>query len=100
MKLTQSMLRTLREANRTGADAIVTYCAGCLEVCNTAKIMYRWSRPIYHLLELLQLAIGEKPERLAFKRAMQMFMGTVRYQFPTVLSRRTFEHPPIGSEIP
>jgi hypothetical protein len=42
--------------------------------------------PVYHLLEILQTAIGETPARRNGKRAWTTFTGVVKNQFPLLLS--------------
>jgi hypothetical protein len=55
-------------------------------------------RPIYHLLELVQMAIGEIPRRRQSALARQFLVGTVRRQFPCLLSRERFWLPEIPAE--
>jgi Fe-S oxidoreductase len=80
----------LKEAKKTGADILVTYCAGCLLMFSVAKILYPTRMPVYHLLEILQMAIGEKPLRRQASRARKLFLGVVRHQFPKLLSWKRF----------
>jgi hypothetical protein len=62
-------------------------------------------RPVYHLLELVQMAIGETPARrgggfLARQDALalQFLLGATRRQFPKLLSRQRFWLPEITRE--
>ncbi|MBN1636169.1 MAG: hypothetical protein JW920_06620, partial [Deltaproteobacteria bacterium] len=73
------------------AQALATYCAGCMQMLAVGQIYYPlgWM-PVYHILELVQLAIGEKPQRLYRKRAWQMLAGTLRNQLPDMASRKRF----------
>ncbi len=98
-KMTLSTINTLRVANRTGADAIAVYCAGCLLMLSGGRIFYRTSKPIFHIIELLQMATGEEPERLAGRRAAQILEGIITHQFPRLLSRRRFGHSKISTDI-
>jgi Fe-S oxidoreductase len=87
LDITLSTIRSLRQAQKTRAEAVVTYCAGCLQMLSVGKIAYPLTgQPVYHLLEVLQMAIGETPARLNRKRGWVMFSGVVRNQFPIVLS--------------
>jgi Fe-S oxidoreductase len=88
--ITLSTVRSLRLAGKTGAQALVVYCAGCLQMLTVGQIVYPNRMPIYHILELLQLAIDERPERRHKQRARLMFRGVVINQFPKVLSRQRF----------
>lgn len=88
--ITLATIRTLRLAKKTGAQALAVYCAGCLQMLTVGQIVYPNRMPVYHIFELLQMAIGEKPARLHKARARTMFKGVAIHQFPKVLSRRRF----------
>ena len=55
-------------------------------------------RPNYHLLELVQMAIGESPQRRQGALARQFLVGAIRRQFPRLLSRERFWLPEIPAE--
>ena len=55
-------------------------------------------RPVLHLLELLQTAIGETPRRRQATLARQFLAGAIRHQFPSLLSRNRFWLPEIAPE--
>jgi Fe-S oxidoreductase len=71
--------RRLKEAEETGATSLITYCTGCLWTLTMAKTLNPRSKlSTYHLIELVQIALGEKPAhrhdaraRLIFDEAMQ-----------------------------
>jgi Fe-S oxidoreductase len=72
--------RCIRNADAAGADYIGVYCAGCLEMLSVAKYV-SWSRtPVYHIIELLQEAIGETPARKHRKLAFQFLKGVLLHQ--------------------
>jgi Fe-S oxidoreductase len=78
-------IRRLREAKRTGAGMIVTYCATCLLYLCVARRLYPFAPPVYHILDLLQMAIGEQPVLRHSERAGRM----IRYMtlgLPRMLS--------------
>lgn len=85
--MTRETVRALREAERTGADALATYCAGCLQMLAVGRIAYPRRQPFFHLIELLQRAIGEDPPRPARRRALTSFGGVARHQGPALFSR-------------
>jgi len=89
----------LREAEKTGAEAIVVYCAGCLQMLSVGKIAAPIEMPIYHILEMLQLAIGEKPARRQDQRARQTLEGVVENQFPIIDSKERFWAKEIRSDV-
>ncbi len=88
--ITLATIKTLRLAKKTGAQALAVYCAGCLQMLTVGQIVYPNRMPVYHVFELLQMAVGEKPARLHKARARTMFKGVVIHQFPKVLSRKRF----------
>ena len=99
----RSTLRALSLAQRTGADAIATYCAGCLQMLPLGQLVKPWARqPIYHVMELLQMALGEPTisQRERRRRAATVLGGVTRNQGPAVLSRRCEPIPPFGAKIP
>ena len=83
--------RVLASARETGAGTVVTYCAGCMQQLAVGRLMlpFLW-REIYHLLELVQLAVGETPARRLTSRALLFASGVVRNQFPKLLSRKRY----------
>lgn len=102
-RLTTSTWRTLAEAKKTGADAIVTYCSGCAQMLATGKLTNPLHRlPIYHLVELVKLAIGEEtisPSEKA-RRAVHFLAGVTRHQTPTLLSGGRFRLEEIPVDAP
>jgi len=88
LDMTRETIRALREAERTGADALVSYCAGCLQMLAVGRVAYPRRQPLFHIMELLQRAIGEDPPRPARRRALVSLAGVARHQGPALLSRR------------
>jgi hypothetical protein len=52
---------------------------------------------IFHIIEMLQMAIGETPRRLISRTASNVFKGGVK-QLPKTWSRKRFYLPPIPEE--
>ncbi len=89
--LLRSTLRNVRMFRATGAEAVVTYCAGCLQMLATGQLAYPFGgQPIYHLLQLVQLAYGERPRVVFHRRALTSLWGTLRHQGPALLDPRRF----------
>ncbi len=65
-------IRRLREARQTGAKMLVTYCTVCLLYLSVARKLYPMAPPVYHVLDLLQTAIGEQPAMRHSERANKM----------------------------
>jgi len=94
MSLIKSAFRNFKEFKKTNAEAICVYCAGCLATFLPVQKLYMKKRmKIFHIIELLQIAIGEKPisKKIKKKRANHFFWGIIRKQFPKLLSKRTFK---------
>jgi Fe-S oxidoreductase len=89
---------TSRDHRRSPADATCVYCSGCLEMMSVARFVDPSSRPVYHLLELVQMAIGEEPRRQQGALARQFIAGTMRRQFPRLLSPQRFWLPDLPLE--
>jgi Fe-S oxidoreductase len=81
---------TSRDHRRQPADAACVYCSGCLEMMSVARFVDPHRRPVYHLLELVQMALGEAPRRRQGALARQFILGTASRQFPRLLSRQRF----------
>ncbi|MBN1691199.1 MAG: (Fe-S)-binding protein [Dehalococcoidia bacterium] len=90
IELTRSTLKRLGEAKRTNAEILCVYCAGCLQMLGSGSLLYPGAPQIYHLLELVQMAAGETPQRRIRQRALTMFSGTLVNQAPKLLSRSRF----------
>ena len=98
LPLVLSARRTSLDHRRVPADATCVYCSGCLEMMSVARWADPNRRPVLHLLELVQWAIGETPRRRQATLAWQFLMGTVCGQFPRLLSRERFWLPEIVPE--
>jgi Fe-S oxidoreductase len=89
---------TSRDHRQAPADATCVYCAGCLEMMSVARLPDPNRRPVFHLLELVQMALGEVPRRRQGALARGFVAGTVRRQFPRLLSPSRFWLPPLPLE--
>jgi len=96
VSLTASTLKRIREAKKTGADILCAYCAGCIQMIGAGSIVYPGALPVYHLLELVQMAAGERPAHKINQRARTMLLGTVLNQFPRLLRSSRFFPKPAG----
>ncbi len=89
---------TSRDHRRVPADGTCVYCVGCLEMLSVARFADPNRRPVVHLLELVQWAVGETPRRRQGTLAWQFLLGTVRRQFPRLLDPERFGHPDLPVE--
>ncbi|MHA2429794.1 MAG: (Fe-S)-binding protein [Promethearchaeota archaeon] len=102
-KIRSSALRNFRDFKKTKADAVCIYCAGCLATFTANKKLYFRKLKVYHIIELLQMAIGEKPsltKKAKKKRAKHFFWGTMWKQVPKIPSKKTFRLAKISEDPP
>lgn len=100
-KIRNATVENIKMAKKTGADALCVYCSGCNQTYHTAeKLYFGRDLPIYHIVELIQLAIGETPKRLVKHTASNLFWGVMKKQLPKSPSKRTFKLPPIPEDPP
>jgi Fe-S oxidoreductase len=102
-KIRASTLKNFKDFQRTKADAVCVYCAGCLATFTANKKLYFKKMKVYHIVELLQMAIGETPSlanSAKKKRAKHFFWGTMKKQVPMIASKSTFRLAEIPEEPP
>jgi len=102
-KIRSSALRNFKDFKKTKADAICVYCAGCLATFMGNKKLYFRKLKVFHIIELLQMAIGEKPtltSKMKKKRGNNFFWGIIRKQVPKLLSKKTFRIAVIPEDPP
>ncbi|MGV9197656.1 MAG: (Fe-S)-binding protein [Promethearchaeia archaeon] len=102
-RIMKSVFTNIKEFKNTGADAICVYCAGCLATLLTPRPFYlKKYMKVYHIIELLQKAIGEEPMSYEAKkqRAKTFFWGILKHQLPKTLSRKRFKIEDIPGDPP
>ncbi len=52
--------KKFKEAEATGAKALISYCGGCIYLLWAAKELLRSKIDIYHIIEVIRMAMGEK----------------------------------------
>jgi Fe-S oxidoreductase len=65
------------DSRRTGASIACAWCNGCYMVMNMFRLLHPAAPPVYHLLELVQIAAGEKPRRKTTTRSAQLLASAV-----------------------
>ncbi|MDY6795054.1 MAG: (Fe-S)-binding protein [Actinomycetota bacterium] len=100
MDVTMATLKALWQARSTGADYLVAYCAGCMQMLSVGKLLFPVGMPIYHLLELISMALGERPEHPMGRRALAFLAGTLRHNATLTLSRQRYLIPEIPLNPP
>jgi len=60
-KMRSSVVKNFQDLTRARVDAICVYCAGCLATYTATKNLTYKKPKIFHIIELIQMAIDEKP---------------------------------------
>jgi Fe-S oxidoreductase len=98
-----STIRNFRAFKKTKADAVCVYCAGCLATFGGNKKLYFKKLKVYHIIELIQIAMGEKPsltEKSKKERGKHFFWGAIKHQLPKLYSRKNFQIEKISENPP
>ena len=100
MKMRSATCDNLTMAKKTGAEVMCVYCSGCNQTYHIAKKLYfkRFGMEIFHLIELIQMSIGETPARLIGKTASNIFGGVIKNQVPKLYSKKTFKLTPVSED--
>lgn len=93
LAITAATGRVMFEANLAGADAIATYCSGCMQTFSSLAAVLPVSKPIFHIIELVQMAAGEEPARLNLKRGGRLLKGVLKNQAPKMFSLKRIPIP-------
>ncbi len=102
-KIQASTKRNFKQFKETKADIICVYCAGCLATFTANMMLSRYKPKVFHIIELLQMAVGETPlltEKSKKERAKHFFWGTVKKQIPMLTSNQHFKIADIPEEPP
>ncbi|MEW5946484.1 MAG: (Fe-S)-binding protein [bacterium] len=92
----RATVRSVMEARRTGADAVVTYCAGCLQtLCSGMALLPALRKPAYHVFQLVQMAAGEAPVNRNLSRGAMFVRGVLVRQTPMMLRGGSVKGRPI-----
>lgn len=102
-KIRSSVLRNFKEFKKTKTKNVCVYCAGCLATFTANKKLYSRKLKVYHIIELIQMAIGENPsltQKAKKNRAKHFFWGTIWKQVPKLFSKKTFNIAKIPEDPP
>lgn len=87
-KMALSGIRQWREASKTQAEIFLSYCPGCLLILAAMRRLYPSKIPLYHILELVQLATDEKPVHRHSEMAGQALKAVILKGVPNIFSRK------------
>ena len=65
------------QSRGTGAALTCAWCNGCYMVMNMFRLVNPVAPPVYHIVELVQIAAGEKPRRKVLARGVQLLASAV-----------------------
>lgn len=84
-------MKKYREAEATGAQALITYCGGCLYLLWATKELMGSKIDLYHIIEIVRMAMGEKLDYpiLHKKRAWDI-ITIITYQLLVSLFQSNF----------
>ena len=103
LRIIKSALKNFKDFKKTKADAVCVYCAGCLATFTANKKIYFKKMKVYHIIELLQMAIGEPlslTKKAKKERGKHFFWSIMKKQLPMVPSKTTFKLAEIPEEPP
>ncbi len=83
--------KKFREAEQTKADALISYCGGCIYLLWAARELMGSKIDIYHLIEIIRISMGEKlnyPED-HIKRAWDI-IAIISYQLLLSMVQKRF----------
>lgn len=84
-------VKKFREAEETGAGAMVSYCSGCIYLLWATRELMGSSIDVYHSVELLRMAMGEKiPYPQAHIERAWDVIAIITYQLLRSLFQRNF----------
>ncbi|MHA1753487.1 MAG: (Fe-S)-binding protein [Candidatus Helarchaeota archaeon] len=86
----KSARKRLRELDVKGADFIVDYCGGCNWYLTLAKNVSLSKLPIYHLIEIVQMGIGEKIKHRTDQRIKNLLLSIMGKSLASYLRVKRF----------
>ncbi|TFF86840.1 MAG: (Fe-S)-binding protein [Promethearchaeota archaeon] len=102
-KIRSSAIRNIKAFKYSKIDAVCVYCAGCLATFGGTKKLYFKKLKVYHIIELIQMAMDEKPclsEKSKKNRSKHFFWGTMKHQLPKLFSKKSFKLEKIPKDPP
>ncbi|MBD3228059.1 MAG: hypothetical protein GF329_07705 [Candidatus Lokiarchaeota archaeon] len=85
-----SVRKRLKELNKTDADLILDYYGGCNWFLNVVRSVSLKRKPIYHIVELVKLAIGEKLKHRPHKTSRRILSSMIGRLLLSYLTFRNF----------
>ncbi len=100
LNLLHGLYLRLREAEATGAQAVVVPCPGCYVFLSLIKVLSGSGIEIYLPLELVQMATGENPVHRNEERAWDVLAVTTNLMLKWAFSPKRFIPRPVEIEMP
>jgi Fe-S oxidoreductase len=89
--LTKNSLKQLTALDRADGKGIAIYCTGCLLMLSTARMIKPFGKQMFHILEYVRKAMGEKVPRQNMSRALSIVKGIARHSAPYYFSSKRFK---------
>lgn len=83
--------KKFKEAEETGADALVSYCGGCIYLLWATRELIGSKIDLYHIIEIVRMAMGEQLEypEIHIKRAWDI-IAIITYQLIISILQKNF----------
>jgi len=83
--------KKIKEAEKTGVSALVSYCTGCIYLLWITKVLLGSSIDIFHIIEVVRMAMGEKIDypKLHFRRTWDI-ISIYTYQLLLSIFQKNF----------
>jgi Fe-S oxidoreductase len=91
-------MKRIREAEETGVDTLVTYCAGCFWLLLAARELMESPIKIVHSVELVREAMGEEVNFPRQERTLDI-LAALTYQIMNGIGRKHFWVQDVRAEI-
>jgi len=91
LDMTRGIIKRLREARGTGSDRLVVYCNSCDLILSVGIQVTPFFIPVYHVNELVQIALGEPLPHRNLSRARSMVRELFFKGAPKLLSGKRFQ---------
>lgn len=90
LDMARGIVARLREARATGAEHLVVYCNSCDLLFSVGTQVTPFIIPVYHVNELVQMALGEPLQRRNLSRARSMIAELFFRGAPKLVSGKRF----------
>lgn len=89
----RSTLKKFKEAEATGAEALISYCTGCLYLLWAAKELFQSKIKVFHLVEIVRMAMGEEIDLTQSQHVIRAWdiIAIITYHLMASIFHRSFK---------